>query len=120
MKFDIYKINGSKIAEIVSEDIEISNSQDALDMMADFFNQGIKKIILKENNIIPDFFNLKTGLAGDILQKFTNYNFIIAVVGDFSKYSGKSIKDFIFESNKTGKIIFVNSSDEAKEKLSAK
>ena len=53
----------------------------------------------------PDFFDLKTRFAGEILQKFSNYDVKLAIVGDFSKYSSKSLRDFIYESNK-GKLIF--------------
>jgi hypothetical protein len=38
-------------------------------------------------------------------------------VGDFSKYSGKSLKDFIYESNKTGRINFVKDVNQAIEAL---
>ncbi|WP_449401649.1 DUF4180 domain-containing protein [Chryseobacterium wanjuense] len=54
------------------------------------------KVIIHEKNITPEFFDLKTKIAGDILQKFSNYRVKLAIVGDFSKYESKSIKDFIF------------------------
>jgi len=60
---------------------------------------------------------LKTGLAGEILQKFSNYYVELAIVGDFSKYSSKNLQDFIYESNKVGRINFVSSVEEAKEAL---
>ncbi len=60
-----------------------------------------------------DFFDLKSGIAGEILQKFSNYLVRLAIVGDFSKYANKSLKDFIFESNKGGQINFVDSQLEA-------
>jgi len=63
---------------------------------------------------------LKTGVAGEILQKFSTYNMQLAIVGDFSVFSSKSLKDFIYESNRTGKIVFVATTDEAIEKLSKK
>ena len=58
------------------------------------------------------------GIAGEILQKFSNYRVQLAIVGNFSKYSGKSLHDFIYESNKGGQIHFVNSVSEALVKLS--
>ena len=56
-------------------------------------------------------------MAGEILQKFTTYRVELAIIGDFSKYPGKSIRDFIYESNRYGRINFVNSREEAIEKL---
>jgi hypothetical protein len=42
----------------------------------------------------------------------------IAIVGDFSIYSSKSLKDFIYESNNGRNIFFVTDEKEAAEKLS--
>jgi hypothetical protein len=117
MKIVISQINDISIAEVISDDIIINETQDALDLMADCGYHGSGKIILKEENIIPDFFDLKTGKAGDILQKFSNYKVQLAIIGDFSRYKSKSLRDFMFESNKHGRINFVNSIEEAKKSL---
>jgi hypothetical protein len=120
MRIDISEINGIKIAEIIADSIVISEVQDALDLMADCSYQESHKIIMHKKNIIPDFFDLKTRLAGEILQKFSTYQVRLAIVGDFSEVTSKSLKDFIYESNKNGRIIFVNSVNEAREKFSKK
>jgi len=117
MKIDLLEINGVCIAEVVSDSIIIGSAQDALDLMADCGYQGARRIIINKKNIVADFFDLKTGIAGEILQKFSNYNVTLAIVGDFSKYSSKSLRDFIYESNKMGRINFVNSITEARESL---
>ncbi|MCX6225337.1 MAG: DUF4180 domain-containing protein [Bacteroidia bacterium] len=118
MNIEITTINGKAISEIISDRVVIHTAQDALNIMADSAYQGASRIIMHEKDINPDFFDLKTRLAGDILQKFSNYRARLAIVGDFSKYSSKSLKDFIFESNKQGQINFVNTIEEAKERLS--
>jgi len=117
MKINIEQINGVKIAEVISNGIIIRETQDALDLMADCDYQGSNKIVIREENIIPSFFDLKTGIAGEILQKFSTYNVKLAIIGDFLKYSSRSLKDFIFESNKVGRINFVASREDAIAKL---
>jgi hypothetical protein len=117
MKIEISKINGVAIAEIISDEVLIREVQNALDLMGDCNYQGTSKMIVHEKNLIPAFFDLKTGIAGEILQKFSTYQVQLAIVGDFSKYSSKSLTDFIFESNKLGRINFVDSLEEAKKKL---
>ncbi|QRX65011.1 DUF4180 domain-containing protein [Dysgonomonadaceae bacterium zrk40] len=67
-----------------------------------------------------DFFDLKSGIAGEILQMFSNYRTRLAIVGDFSKFSRKSMKDLIFESNNGGNINFVSTCSDAKKILAAK
>ena len=117
MKIEIIKLRGVGIAEIKSDRVEIRKVQDVLDLMADCDYQGARKIILHEKNIVANFFDLKTGFAGEILQKFSNYFVELAIVGDFSKYSSQSLQDFIYESNKIGRINFVSSVEEAIEAL---
>ena len=63
------------------------------------------------------FFILSTGLAGEILQKFVNCHIKLAIVGDYSKYTSKPPRDFIYESNKGNSIYFASSIEEAVLKL---
>jgi hypothetical protein len=117
MKINLLDINGVCIAEIVSDEIEIRDVQDALDILSECYSMGANSIIIDKKNIVPDFFDLKTGLAGEILRKFSTYRFKLAIIGDFSNVSSKSLKAFINESNKTGDTCFVSSLEEAKERL---
>lgn len=94
--------------EIKSDSILIKSSQDALDLMVDIeYQYNSRKIIIYKENLDEKFFDLKTGLAGEILQKFSNYMVQLVIVGDFSRYTGKSLRDFIFESNKNNLVFFV-------------
>ena len=73
---------------------------------------------MDKKSIIEDFFILSSGLAGEILQKFINYGGKIAIYGDFSKYTSKPLKDFIYESNKGRDVFFVTTKEEAIQKIS--
>lgn len=117
MEIDITEVNGTNFALITSDNIVIGDAQDALDLLANCRYQGVSKMIIHKEHITPQFFDLKTGLAGDVLQKFSNYDTQLAIVGDFSGYTSKSLKDFIYESNKMRRIVFVSTADEAREKL---
>jgi hypothetical protein len=81
---------------------------------------GCSMIIIRESNLNADFFRLKTGLAGEILQKFSNYRIKLAIIGDFSKYKSKSLQDFIRESNKGNRIFFVENIEAALIRLTTK
>lgn len=118
MEIDLIEINGNNIAVLRSLGVLIQETQDALDLMAEASYLNSHKIIIKEDQLTPEFFDLKTGIAGEILQKFSTYNVQLAIIGDFSNYNSKSLRDFIFESNKYGRINFVSSYEDAKEKLS--
>lgn len=119
MKISMIKENGKEISVIHSNEILISDVQSALDFIATVnFETGCNRIILNKSAICEDFFHLSTKLAGEIVQKFINYHVNIAIIGDFSVYASKSLKDFIYESNKGKDIFFLSDEKEAMNKLS--
>lgn len=63
--------------------------------------------------------NLVLSEVQDILdlQKFSTYDFKLAIIGDFSKHKSKSMQDFIRESNKGNRIYFVDDLASALKKL---
>lgn len=118
MEIKLSQHNGIDIAEVSADMVLINDAQDALDIMANCSYQGASCIIMHEKQLAGHFFDLSSGLAGEVLQKFSNYRVRLAIVGDFSRFDSKSLKDFIFESNKHGRINFVGSQAEAIERLS--
>lgn len=117
MKIQPHQSSNTKIAEVTANDILITKVDDVLNLMSDIYYQGYDAMILHETTITPAFFDLKTGIAGEILQKFSNYRMRLAIVGDFTTYKIKSFNDFVFESNKNRQINFVGSVEEALERL---
>ena len=107
MEIKIHTIDNRKIAEIISDDTVLQTVEDAVDLIGNMSYQGFDKLIIHEENMIPDFFELKNKIAGNILQKFSQYSMPLAIIGDFEKYESKSLNDFIFESNKGNQINFV-------------
>lgn len=118
MHVQVHEQNGSTIAEVTSDEVLIHTTDDGLQIMADLYYQGYDAVVLHERNITPYFFDLKTGIAGEILQKFTTYRVRLAIVGDFSGYESQSLRDFIFESNKGKQVNFLPSVEEALDRLS--
>ena len=118
MEIKIHDLNGIRIAEVISEGILIQNPQDGLQLFVDLYYQDFGKMIVYAKNITPDFFDLKNGMAGEILQKVSNYRIHLAIIGDFSGYTGKSIRDFMYESNKHQQVNFVSSLEEALKRMS--
>lgn len=119
MNIQLHQHNQTKIAEVISDQVLIHTPGDGLQLMADLYYQDYGEVILHESSITPDFFDLKTGIAGEILQKFATYRVRLAIVGDFARYESKSLRDFIFESNKGRQINFLPSVEEAVAKLSS-
>jgi hypothetical protein len=114
----VFKKHGNiTVALLETREQVIQDVDDAVDLMGNASYQGASAVILYEENFDARFFDLSTRIAGDILQKFSNYRMKLAIVGDFSKYKSKSLRDFIRESNKNRHILFVNSMAEGLEKI---
>lgn len=113
MNIQTHKINDTAIAEIISDKIIIQNAEDALDLLGNAYYQDFDNIVIYQKNLTTEFFDLKNKMAGDILQKFSNYRVRLVIVGDFSKFTSKSLKDFIYESNKGKHVNFVATIGEA-------
>lgn len=113
-------VEGTDIATVESDNVIIGNAQDALDLLATLgYVHQCRKAVLDKGSINEDFFELRTGLAGEVMQKFVNYNFAAAICGDFSRYTSKSLRDYIYECNQGRHLLFVADRQEAVDRLRA-
>ena len=101
------------IAELEKGRATISSTGDMLDIMGDIGYNGCSRLIVHAGDLSPDFFDLRTGLAGEVLQKFSNYRMRLAIVGDFSSLTSRSWRDFIRESNRGITVSFLPTLEEA-------
>jgi len=106
MKTIIHEFSGRQIAEIQSDGIIIRKWRDIIDIISQMLSRKVDALILHEKNLAPEFFQLKTGIAGEILQKLANSKIKVAFVGDFDSYKSKSLKAFIAESNLGNQVNF--------------
>lgn len=113
MEFEIVKTEEGKSIALVSSVNTISTTQDALDLLMNCMYNGADGLVINEHFLHPDFFELKSGIAGNVLQVFSTYKGYLAIVGQFDRHNSKSLSDFIFESNKQGRVGFVDSQDAA-------
>lgn len=119
MKTEVIKKNNTEVAVVSSSGLLITDVQSALDLiMTVKYETGCTNIAVNKGAVINDFFVLSTCLAGEILQKFVNYGVRFAIYGDFSKYTSKPLKDFIYESNKGKDIYFLPTASLAVDRLS--
>jgi len=95
---------------VISKDRIIFSVQDMLDTMASAqYEHDCAGLAVYKGSLDESFFDLRSGFAGEVLQKFTNYQMKLAVIGDFSQYSSKSLKDLIYECN-SGRTVFFKAS----------
>ena len=118
MEVKTHTVNDINISELNSGNLIISNIEDATDLVGNLYYSGSERVVIHERNITPGFFDLKNKMAGEVLQKFSNYRIRLAIVGDFEAYTSESLKRFIHESNSGKHINFVSSLEVAIQRLS--
>lgn len=106
--------NDKIIAVIEKSEARITDVGSALDLMASVRYQAeCDRIVISKDAVAEEFFVLSSGLAGEILQKFINYQMKLAIYGDYSHYTSKPLHDFIYESNNGKDIFFAKDLPEA-------
>jgi PadR family transcriptional regulator, regulatory protein AphA len=91
----------------------IDTPQDFLDLLAWGSENDTNLFLLEDTNLARDFYDLTTGLAGEILQKISNYNSRLALVGSFDMVVSTRFRELMAESNKGSQVHFASSEDEA-------
>jgi hypothetical protein len=92
--------------------ISIRSIKDITDVIAACI--GAEGLILAEDDLPPDFFELRTGLAGELFQKFMNYRVRVAIVLSSPEAYGKRFGELAYEHSSHAMIRFVRSMDDAK------
>ncbi len=118
MILTIHTIVDQPVAEFTSEGLIVARERDAITLLEELYGSGATKIILHRENLAPAFFDLSSRLAGEILQKLTQYGIAVAIVGDFSQEPSKALQAFIYESNRGNQVYFTPSVAEALQKFS--
>lgn len=102
--FISHTVGKAMVAEIAANDMLLAFPEDANDLLGNAYYQGFEGMIISTDKISPRFFDLKTKLAGEVLQKFSAFRMRLAIVGDFSAFPSESLQSFICESNR-GRLI---------------
>tara|TARA_B100000614_G_scaffold20918_1_gene16697 strand:- start:449 stop:802 length:354 start_codon:yes stop_codon:yes gene_type:complete len=104
MQFTHHHAGDHIVAELTPDSDPIPTASDLLDVIA---NAGARRIVVHGHQLPEEFFDLKTGLAGEMLQKTSNYGVRLGIIGDFGDVTSDSLRAFITESNRSGQIVFV-------------
>ncbi|MEV6629338.1 DUF4180 domain-containing protein [Actinoplanes sp. NPDC051470] len=109
----IERRNGTPVLVCAAEGPRISTPQDALDVIGGAFGQA-DVVAIPAGRLDDSFFQLRSGLAGEIMQKFVNYHIRLAVLGDIGAHVAASdaLRDLVRESNRGRHIWFVTDLDE--------
>lgn len=102
-----------------AEGAPLASERDALDLIGEAHGANATLVVIPVTRLDDRFFDLSTRIAGEMLQKFTNYGFHVAIVGDISAWTANSgaLTDFVRESNKGRSVWFVADMDALEARL---
>jgi hypothetical protein len=100
MPFKIQKAGHTQYIEADPTNFVIRNERDILDLISGCIEYGANQVMLYEANFSPEFFDLRTTLAGTLFQKMANYHLRGAGLISFGKITSEGFKKLIFECNR--------------------
>jgi hypothetical protein len=113
---------GIRVLHLETEGEPISTPDDASDLVGTAWSHNANMVAVPAERLDPEFFRLRSGLAGEITQKFVNYRLRLAVVGDIAKHveASDALRDFVWESNIGEQVWFVDDEAALAEKLATR
>ncbi len=117
-----FELDGVRILECDANGAKLRSERDAVDIVGEALSQRCKLVVLPIERLDETFFSLKTRLAGEIIQKFVNYELRLAFVGDIARHleASSALRDFVFETNRGSQVWFVANWGELERRLGAK
>ncbi|MCX5053814.1 MULTISPECIES: DUF4180 domain-containing protein [unclassified Streptomyces] len=106
-------IHGVRVLRGALEGPSLNGEQAALDLIGDAMGHDAQLVALPVERVADEFFRLRSGIAGAVMQKFVNYHVRLAVVGDISRFVADStaLRDFVHETNQGAHIWFLTDDD---------
>ena len=98
---------GSFIAK--GSGIRLHSEEDALNLIG----TGARGAVLTPDELHPDFFDLRNGVAGAIFQKLINYNFKTAIIVPADHAYGERVAELVRDHSKHDCVRFFATTDEA-------
>jgi hypothetical protein len=100
---------GSGIIRLPLDGPHLATGQDALDAIGEAWGSDASTIVVPVERFDPRFFELRTGVLGELTQKFVNYRIRLVVLGDVSTHTEASdaFRDYVRETNAGDQVWFL-------------
>jgi Domain of unknown function (DUF4180) len=97
----------------------VRSDRDAVDLIGTALSERCKLVVLPVERLGDDFFQLKTRILGDVIQKFVNYERRLAILGNIDRHleASKALSDFVYETNRGRQVWFVANKAELESRL---
>ena len=111
---------GVCVYQVANSGPELLSGRDAVDLMSAAAEQRAEWIVIPVDRLGDDFFDLRTRVAGEIVQKFAMYGRRVVILGDITRRleASNSLAAFVVESNRGHSVWFLPTHSELESRLS--
>ncbi len=114
MQYTITEREGARIIEVIAYEGGLGGAKDAMEIISLCAEHDSGLVLLHAGALKPEFFQLKTGAAGDMLQKFVNYRVRTALLLDAGASALPArFRELMGEANKGSQYRFFTERDAA-------
>lgn len=108
MPANTYDLHGHRILEC-APDMALATDRDASDLIGAALGAEAGTVVVPVACLSDEFFALRTRIAGEIVQKFTNYGLRLVILGDIAKHleASGALRDFVREANERTQLWFI-------------
>ena len=111
------EVGAATVAELMTG--TVNDERDATDLVGNASFGGADYVLVHATSLPPQFFDLSSGFAGEVLQKFSNYRLVLIVIGFDTTAASASLAALMRESNRGGSVWFVADTAEANARILA-
>ena len=106
---EITEFDGVRVHHLEPIGFPVTTSVDTLDLIGNACYQEVHVLAVPVERLAPEFLDLSSGVAGEVLQKAVNYRVKVAVIGDVAARGATSpaLADFVRESNRGEHVWFL-------------
>ena len=107
---EIVEIGGEWVLLAKTDGPAVTGPDGVMDLIGEAFSRGVGTVALPVERLDPRFLDLSSRIAGEVIQKFTNYRLRLAIVGDISAELARSeaLRAFVIESNRGRSVRFID------------
>ena len=100
MNYEVIKKENLVYIVCSNNEEPLRREEEATDYISKCWENDTNYLVFYDKALSDDFFNLKTRLAGMVLQKFMNYKIKVAVIIENEDRLNDRFREMILESNK--------------------
>jgi hypothetical protein len=116
---EIIEVAAHRCLVVASDDPVLRTIGDATDLIGEALGEDAGVVVVPADRLDPSFFELRSGFAGDVLQKAANYRRRFAIVGDVREHvaASNAFRDLVIESTSSQSFFFVADLEALEERL---